>query len=228
MRKLLYILVFLANISLVSAQDSLLFNEFKATLFSAKAELTKDFQMVNTNMEIFKNNLSQPVQNIKHCSISIGEKMFSYNENHDVLFNGLELYVADKQSRILTIYGKETAAKIIKPQIPEFEWSSLKNDSLIKKMTKEFLVFKIHFNSGKIQLAEFYFNHKDNRIEKVKYFFYKTGDDYVHHSILNYKYSAFKSEDFKWTKKDFIKEVDNQIYPSNRFLGYEVINSKNN
>ena len=111
--------------------------------------------------------------------------------------------------------------------MPEFNAEMMKNDSLVKGDDEKYIVFKIFMKQGDILAGEFYFNKTLKRIEKVVYYYQKTGDDYVHHTTMNYKYSSFKTEDFKWTKNDFVKEVENKIYPSSRYVGFEVVNLVN-
>ena len=223
-RKIFQIL-FLSIAFSASGQNSQLFKELTSVLVEAKNQLSINNQMVKTQTSIYKNNTEKPVQVMNHTSINVGTKIFTYNNNHDVLYTGEELIIADKNSKTLIIHDKDKAQGIINPQAPILDTTTIKNDSIAKEIVGDYIVFKLFSLDEKISAGEFYFDKTSKRIEKVIYFFERTDLEYISQAISNYTYSSFEEKNFQWTKKDFIQTVNNQTIPSDRYKDYNIIYS---
>lgn len=224
---MLYIFFLSASISALG-QANPLFKELTGILIEAKNQLSLNNQMVKTQTSIYKNNTEKPVQVTNHTSINAGIKIFTFNNNHDALYIGEELIIADKSSKTLIVHGKDKAKEIINPQTPILDTTSIKNDSIAREIVGDFIVFKLFSLDQKISASEFYFDKASKRIEKVIYFFERTHVDYVSHSILKYTYSKFEEKNFKWTKSDFIKIANSRKIPSAKYKDYNIIYSGSN
>ena len=150
----------------------------------------------------------------------------SKSDEYQLFCDSTELLIADKLNNTITIYDSKESDKFLSPKIPDFYSETVKNDSLVKKLKSNQIVFEWHIKFGEIKSILFYFDNQSGKIQRARFNIKPKGETYVSHTETKYQYTPIKPSEFIWKKSDILKIENNSLIPAKEFADFNFVDNR--